>query len=329
MAGHKHRDLRSQLATSDSCPACAPAPAGLHRYKLRLLFEVADMAPALPAVVNRHEARAYSNWLSAKQVGGLHWLPGCLGGCAVVCLGDWAGARCISVPCQQMDTSLRCAVCCAVLLPLQGLRGDAALRLLTEPEHARLRAVGARDAEGRCAEDPGEQGERPAGQQREPEHSGRQAGRRQCIMQPVPSQKVAPVAATHPLLESHQCPTPPLFPLPLSAVMAHSGAAFRASANLNLAFGSECAVDALPPTPAGFHDVAGNLWQWCEDHIASLPASQGVHPLYDDFTTPCYDGEHNVIVGGSFVSTGDLASVFARYHFRPHFFQQAGGSTAG
>jgi formylglycine-generating enzyme required for sulfatase activity len=111
--------------------------------------------------------------------------------------------------------------------------------------------------------------------------------------------------------------------------MAHSGAAFRASANLNLAFGSECAVDALPPTPAGFHDVAGNLWQWCEDHIASLPASQGVHPLYDDFTTPCYDGEHNVIVGGSFVSTGDLASVFARYHFRPHFFQQAGGSTAG
>jgi hypothetical protein len=45
-----------------------------------------------------------------------------------------------------------------MLLPPQGLRGDAALRLLTEPEHARLRAVGARDAEGRCAEDPGEQG---------------------------------------------------------------------------------------------------------------------------------------------------------------------------
>ena len=27
------------------------------------------MAPALPAVVNHHEARAYANWLSAKQVG--------------------------------------------------------------------------------------------------------------------------------------------------------------------------------------------------------------------------------------------------------------------
>ena len=64
--------------------------------------------------------------------------------------------------------------------------------------------------------------------------------------------------------------------------------------------------------------------QWCEDHIASLPASRGVHPFYDDFTTPCYDGEHNVILGGSFVSTGDEASVFARFHFRPHFFQHAG-----
>jgi hypothetical protein len=52
--------------------------------------------------------------------------------------------------------------------------------------------------------------------------------------------------------------------------------------------------------------------QWCEDFIASLPSSRGVHPFYDDFTTPCYDGEHQVILGGSFVSTGDEASVFAR-----------------
>lgn len=44
-------------------------PAGLHRYKLRLVFEVVDLPLALPAVVNHHEARAYANWLSAKQVG--------------------------------------------------------------------------------------------------------------------------------------------------------------------------------------------------------------------------------------------------------------------
>lgn len=46
--------------------------------------------------------------------------------------------------------------------------------------------------------------------------------------------------------------------------------------------------------------------------------------MYDDFSTPCYDGQHNIIKGGSFISTGDEASVFARFHFRPHFFQHAG-----
>jgi len=31
-----------------------------------------------------------------------------------------------------------------------------------------------------------------------------------------------------------------------------------------------------------------------------------------------------MIVGGSFISTGDEASVFARFHFRPHFLQHSG-----
>ena len=31
-----------------------------------------------------------------------------------------------------------------------------------------------------------------------------------------------------------------------------------------------------------------------------------------------------MILGGSFVSTGDEASIWARFHFRPHFFQSAG-----
>lgn len=46
--------------------------------------------------------------------------------------------------------------------------------------------------------------------------------------------------------------------------------------------------------------------------------------LSQDFSTPCFDGEHHVIVGGSFASTGNEASVFARFHFRPHFHQHAG-----
>ena len=48
-----------------------------------------------------------------------------------------------------------------------------------------------------------------------------------------------------------------------------------------------------------------------------------MHPFYEDFSTPCFDGLHHVIMGGSFMSTGNEASIFSRFHFRPHFFQHA------
>lgn len=95
------------------------------------------------------------------------------------------------------------------------------------------------------------------------------------------------------------------------------------TANLMLAHGSEGPADASLPSPAGVHDARGNLWVWCEDHQHMLPGSE-VHPFYDDFTTPCCMGEHQMIHGGSFISTGDEASLWARYQFRPHFFQHAG-----
>ena len=60
----------------------------------------------------------------------------------------------------------------------------------------------------------------------------------------------------------------------------------------------------------------GNSWTWCEDWFSALPGGNGVHAFYDDFSSPCYDGEHSVIMGGSFMSTGDEASRFARFHFR-------------
>ncbi len=93
--------------------------------------------------------------------------------------------------------------------------------------------------------------------------------------------------------------------------------------NLNLGYGSSSPVDAGQPTEAGFYDVVGNVWQWLEDHFNPLPGAK-VHPYYDDFSTPCYDGQHQMILGGSWVSTGDEASIWARFHFRPHFFQHAG-----
>jgi 5-histidylcysteine sulfoxide synthase/putative 4-mercaptohistidine N1-methyltranferase len=93
--------------------------------------------------------------------------------------------------------------------------------------------------------------------------------------------------------------------------------------NAMLAHGSESPVDAEATNSKGVRGVRGNVWQWAGDWFSALPGFD-VHRLYDDFSTPCFDGEHAIIIGGSWVSTGDLVSDFARYHFRPHFFQHAG-----
>ena len=81
-------------------------------------------------------------------------------------------------------------------------------------------------------------------------------------------------------------------------------------------------VDAHPPNSQGFYDVFGNAWEWTVDYFCALPGFK-VHKFYEDFSTPCFDGLHNVIQGSSFVSSGNLASHFSRYHFRPHFLQHS------
>merc|ERR1719436_532281 len=96
------------------------------------------------------------------------------------------------------------------------------------------------------------------------------------------------------------------------------------AANTNLAFASQSPVGSLRPSRTGHFDVMGNAWEWCEDHFNPLDGFK-VHYVYDDFSMPCFDGRHNMIMGGSFISTGDNgASAFCRYHFRPHFLQHSG-----
>ena len=80
----------------------------------------------------------------------------------------------------------------------------------------------------------------------------------------------------------------------------------------------------FPSNTKGFHDVFGNVWEWCEDNFNALPGGGKTHFIYDDFSTPCFDGRHNIIMGGSWVSTGDEASQFARFMFRRHFYQHCG-----
>ena len=200
--GWKWRTFRNA-----KCPAfwVPEGPTGLHQYRLRLVFDVVDMAWDAPAVVNHHEAAAYAAWRAAQD-----------------------GAA-------------------------------APYRLLTEAEHHRIRGT------------------------------------------------AVPGAAR---------------PDPVT-VFAGDEMPERAARNTAFAWGSESPVRALAPNALGFRDVFGNVWQWCEDHFAALPGFR-VHPYYDDFSSPCFDGEHSVILGGSFASAGDEASEFARFHFRRHFQQHAG-----
>jgi 5-histidylcysteine sulfoxide synthase len=93
--------------------------------------------------------------------------------------------------------------------------------------------------------------------------------------------------------------------------------------NTNLKWLSTTPVHLYPPSTAGFYDTHGNVWEYVEDHFAGLPDFK-IHYLYDDFSTPCFDGWHTNILGGSWVSTGDQSSNFGRYAFRRHFFQHLG-----
>ncbi len=73
----------------------------------------------------------------------------------------------------------------------------------------------------------------------------------------------------------------------------------------------------------GFYDVLGNVWQHTETPIRGFPGFE-VHPLYDDFSTPTFDTKHNLIKGGSWISTGNEILQASRYAFRRHFYQHAG-----
>jgi len=95
-----------------------------------------------------------------------------------------------------------------------------------------------------------------------------------------------------------------------------------APGNINLEWwASSCPVDRFKS--GDFFDVLGNVWQWSETPIYPFHGFQ-IHPWYDDFSTPTFDTRHNLIKGGSWISTGNEATRDARYAFRRHFFQHAG-----
>lgn len=92
--------------------------------------------------------------------------------------------------------------------------------------------------------------------------------------------------------------------------------------NINLIFSSEYPV-YYNKNKNGLNDVCGNVWTWTSDYFSPLQDFK-THYLYNDFSTPCFDNKHIMIMGGSFMSTGNMCLQYARFHFRPHFFQHVG-----
>ena len=96
----------------------------------------------------------------------------------------------------------------------------------------------------------------------------------------------------------------------------------NAPANINLeGFASSVPVDTYKQ--GEFYDVVGNVCQWSRTPMYPFDGFK-VHPIYDDFTVPTFDGKHNLINGGSWASCGNLATQKSRYGFRRHFYQHVG-----
>ena len=96
----------------------------------------------------------------------------------------------------------------------------------------------------------------------------------------------------------------------------------KAPGNVNLEyFASSVPVDTF--AFGDFYDIIGNVWQWTQTPINGFDGFS-VHPLYDDFSVPTFDDRHNLIKGGSWISTGNELIRASRYAFRRHFYQHAG-----
>lgn len=97
------------------------------------------------------------------------------------------------------------------------------------------------------------------------------------------------------------------------------------SHNLNMFIGSPTPVGLMKKgqTVSGFNDIYGNVWDWLQDDFYAFPDFK-VHDWYTDFSTPYFDNEHSMLLGGSWATTGTGASRFYRLWFRREFYQHAG-----
>lgn len=94
--------------------------------------------------------------------------------------------------------------------------------------------------------------------------------------------------------------------------------------NLNLKFASPSPVGSLEAqSPSGLYDLRGNVWEWLSDHLTPLTGYQP-HYLYESYSASYFDTKHNMMVGGSWITSGTEAEKYYRNWFRPNFYQHAG-----
>jgi 5-histidylcysteine sulfoxide synthase len=94
--------------------------------------------------------------------------------------------------------------------------------------------------------------------------------------------------------------------------------------NLNLKFISPNPVGMFKPANfSGLYDLRGNVWEWLGDTFNCLPGFEP-HPLYEDQSTPFFEGKHQMMLGGSWATNGSMALPTYRNWFRPYFYQHAG-----
>ncbi|MBD2316768.1 5-histidylcysteine sulfoxide synthase [Phormidium tenue] len=95
--------------------------------------------------------------------------------------------------------------------------------------------------------------------------------------------------------------------------------------NLNLKFASPHPVGYLPQAKSdvGLYDLRGNVWEWLSDHLTPLTGYKP-HYLYENYSAPYFDTKHNMMAGGSWITSGTEAEKYYRNWFRPNFYQHAG-----
>jgi formylglycine-generating enzyme required for sulfatase activity len=95
--------------------------------------------------------------------------------------------------------------------------------------------------------------------------------------------------------------------------------------NLNLKFASPNPVGYLPQAKSdvGLYDLRGNVWEWLSDHLTPLTGYKP-HYLYENYSAPYFDTKHNMMAGGSWITSGTEAERYYRNWFRPNFYQHAG-----